>query len=402
MKPRITLLFIALLIGSQAFAQNEARITTARLTRGSNEAQFTLSVRCNGEPFYNLSTSQLIITDNEKPVEEFEIIESSSAIARYPLSVALVLDASGSMMGAGNAGAKAAGHDFVDFLDGVVDEVSVLWFTSVVTVYQQMTTNKPMLHASVDALPASGATAVWDGILAGLNEVAANGQNAKRAVLVLTDGGDNSSSHSPAECIAFANRNGLRVFTVGLGTSINAVELQLISQLTGGLYFQTPNASQLQQIFTDIASFIGRGYDEHTISFRTPDPDALTHTLSISVRTCNEVLHATRIVNQASGLSVGDAAPALPFDLQLGQNAPNPFAASTTIPFSLQSTGVPQPVRLEVYDILGRSVATLFNATIPAGNYSVPFTPTQLAQGMYVIRLSSGAATQYRTMLLQR
>jgi hypothetical protein len=59
-------------------------------------------------------------------------------------------------------------------------------------------------------------------------------------------------------------------------------------------------------------------------------------------------------------------------------------------------------VRLEVFDILGRNVATLFNATIPAGTYSVPFNPTRLAQGMYVIRLSSGIAAEYRTMLLQR
>ena len=53
-------------------------------------------------------------------------------------------------------------------MDGVVDEAAVIWFTQVVTVYQQMTTVKPMLHSAVDALPASGATAVWDGIYAGI------------------------------------------------------------------------------------------------------------------------------------------------------------------------------------------------------------------------------------------
>ncbi len=393
---------ILLLLCTTAMAQNAARITTARLQRGMPEVTMTLHVLCNGEPVYTLSNSQLSITDNGTPVEDISIIESSSALARYPISVAMVLDASGSMMGAGNAGAKAAGHAFVQFLDGTSDEAAVLWFTSVVSVQQQMTTDTSLLFNAVDVLPANGATAVWDGIMRGLDEVSTSGSNQKRAVLVLTDGGDNSSTTQPSQIIARANQLGIRVFTVGLGSAINSTELQLIAQLTGGLYFQTPNASQLLQIFTDIASFIGRSYDEHTITFRTPDPNAVSHQLEVSVSTCNEVLSATGTAFIVNALSASDAEAALPFSLRLEQNIPNPVASRTLIPFSLETTSSPQPVRLEVFDILGRKVATLFNETIAAGNYSVPFTPSTLAQGMYVIRLSSGPATQTRTMLVQR
>jgi Mg-chelatase subunit ChlD len=395
------LLFV-LLAAATLNAQDQALLTSARMQAGTNEVQFTLRILCNGEPVYTLSPTQLQIAENGTPVEEYSIIENASPTARYPISVALVMDASGSMMGAGIAGAKSAGHDFVDLMDGVIDEMSVLFFNQSVTVYQQMTTIKPMLHSAVDALFSNGATAVWDGAFAGVTEVGQNGVNAKRAVVVLTDGLDNSSTQTPSNVITLANQLGIRVFGVGLGTSINDGELKLVAQLTGGLYFQTPDPTQLRTIFSTIANFIGRGYDEHTISYRTPDPAAAQKQLTVTVNTCNQALPVQGRVLQYGTLSAGQVSVALPFTLRLDQNVPNPASSSTIIPFALESTGTPQPVRLELFDVLGRRVATMFDASIPAGSYSVPFETTQLSQGMYVMRLSSGAAVQYRTMLLQR
>ncbi|MCZ7557353.1 MAG: VWA domain-containing protein [Bacteroidia bacterium] len=399
---RIIALFLILFASGILNAQDQVLLTTARMQAGTDEVQFTLRIHCNGEPLYTLSPSQLQIAENSTPVEEFSIIEHASPTARYPISVALVMDASGSMVGAGNAGARSAGHDFVDLMDGVLDEMTVLFFTNTVTLYQQMTTIKPMLHAAVDALYASGATAVWDGAYAGLTEVAQNGVNPKRAVVLLTDGGDNSSTSSPASVIAKANQSGIRVFTVGLGTSINESELKLIAQLTGGLYFQTPDPTQLRLIFSTIANFIGRGFDEYTISYKTPDPAAAQRQLTIAVNACNQSLPAQGYVLQYGTLSTPPLASALPFTLRLDQNVPNPASTSTIFRFSLKSTGSPQPVRLELFDVLGRRIATIFDASISAGSYSVPFETNQLSQGMYVMRLSSGAAVQYRTMLLQR
>jgi hypothetical protein len=116
------------------------------------------------------------IYENGVEVKDFTLWCPDPTI-RCAISVSLVFDASGSMGGSGQAGAKQAGHAFVDLMDGVIDEASVIWFTHVVTVFQQMTTVKPLLHAAVDALPAGGTTAVWDGIYAGLIELINNGVN---------------------------------------------------------------------------------------------------------------------------------------------------------------------------------------------------------------------------------
>ena len=57
-------------------------------------------------------------------------------------------------------------------------------------------------------------------------------------------------------------------------------------------------------------------------------------------------------------------------DFRLSQNYPNPFNPSTTINFSIQTSGF---VTLKVFDVIGNEVATLVNEEKPAGSYEVNF-----------------------------
>ncbi len=68
----------------------------------------------------------------------------------------------------------------------------------------------------------------------------------------------------------------------------------------------------------------------------------------------------------------------------LSQNYPNPFNPSTTINFSLPSTG---NATLKVYDLNGKEVSSLVNSTMNAGVYSAQFNGANLASGMYMYRL---------------
>ncbi|MBC8042386.1 MAG: T9SS type A sorting domain-containing protein [Rhizobacter sp.] len=81
----------------------------------------------------------------------------------------------------------------------------------------------------------------------------------------------------------------------------------------------------------------------------------------------------------------------------LSQNYPNPFNPSTTISYSI---ALASSVRLVVYDVLGREVATLISAKQAAGNYRVNFNASNLSSGVYFYRLQSGANVQTRKMLL--
>ena len=86
-----------------------------------------------------------------------------------------------------------------------------------------------------------------------------------------------------------------------------------------------------------------------------------------------------------------------PSDFALGQNYPNPFNPTTTIGYNLPSDGV---VTLKVYDVLGKEVASLVNEVESAGNHFQSFNASQLPSGTYVYRLTSGAFSETRTMVL--
>jgi hypothetical protein len=69
---------------------------------------------------------------------------------------------------------------------------------------------------------------------------------------------------------------------------------------------------------------------------------------------------------------------------RLGQNYPNPFNPTTTISYYISGCSF---VRLSVYDVLGRGVATLVNGEVDAGEHTVQFNAYGLASGLYLYRL---------------
>lgn len=96
-----------------------------------------------------------------------------------------------------------------------------------------------------------------------------------------------------------------------------------------------------------------------------------------------------------------DRASELPETATLAQNYPNPFNPSTEITWYLEESG---PVRLEVFDMAGRRVATLVDGILPQGEHSAQFNAEGLSTGSYAYRLTlgDGARTLTRTMTLVR
>jgi len=89
-----------------------------------------------------------------------------------------------------------------------------------------------------------------------------------------------------------------------------------------------------------------------------------------------------------------DVPPSVPF---LEQNYPNPFNSPTTIAYRLSKRG---HVTLNVYDILGREIALLANATQSAGRYEVQWNPEGIAGGIYIYRLTTESAQLQNKMVL--
>jgi hypothetical protein len=84
--------------------------------------------------------------------------------------------------------------------------------------------------------------------------------------------------------------------------------------------------------------------------------------------------------------------------LELAQNRPNPARSGTLIDFTLPQTA---PVRLAVFDLLGRRVASLLEGEMrPAGSNRVRFQPAGLAGGLYLYRLEALGRTVTRKMIV--
>jgi hypothetical protein len=99
------------------------------------------------------------------------------------------------------------------------------------------------------------------------------------------------------------------------------------------------------------------------------------------------------------GLVQSVEAGSAPRTYGLAQNYPNPFNPTTVISYQLSAVS---DVKLVVYDIVGREVATLVSERKPAGEYTVRFNGAGLASGTYIYRLTAGNFVQTKKLLLLR
>ena len=100
-----------------------------------------------------------------------------------------------------------------------------------------------------------------------------------------------------------------------------------------------------------------------------------------------------------SPLAANENVPTLPREFALHGNYPNPFNASTTIRFDLPLTA---DVKLDVFDVLGRRVATLADDVYSAGQHNILWNTAGVSSGVYFYRLRAGGFEAMRKMVLLR
>jgi hypothetical protein len=92
-----------------------------------------------------------------------------------------------------------------------------------------------------------------------------------------------------------------------------------------------------------------------------------------------------------------DEVAEVPTEFALHGNYPNPFNPSTSIRFDLPEAS---EVRLQVFDLLGREVATVLNKAMEAGQHAVTWEAGTLPSGVYLYRLEAGEFVETRRMVL--
>jgi hypothetical protein len=86
-----------------------------------------------------------------------------------------------------------------------------------------------------------------------------------------------------------------------------------------------------------------------------------------------------------------------PGSYQILANYPNPFNPRTVLTFSLEQSG---PVRLVIYDVLGRQVASLVDGRLAQGTHHFPFDASSLGTGVYFAHLQQPGGQMMTTLNL--
>lgn len=92
-----------------------------------------------------------------------------------------------------------------------------------------------------------------------------------------------------------------------------------------------------------------------------------------------------------------DEQATIPADFDLLPNYPNPFNPTTRIRWTLDAGS---PMRLSIFDILGREVAVLVDGVMPAGSHQAVFDAANLSSGIYIVRLSTPEGSLSRRIAL--
>lgn len=97
--------------------------------------------------------------------------------------------------------------------------------------------------------------------------------------------------------------------------------------------------------------------------------------------------------------AVDDANNILPADACILGNYPNPFNNSTTIEFSLAKA---EEVQLNIFDILGRRVETIYSGFRESGTHKLVWNAKSLASGFYLCELKTSQEKNYLRMMFMK
>lgn len=125
------------------------------------------------------------------------------------------------------------------------------------------TSNPTLLQASLAALPAGGQTALYDAVIAGLDQLDL-AERQKHVLVVLSDGEDNASSQREEDMLRRAERSNALIYAVStakLDSSVgNERLLRKLARSTGGELYTPRTEREVVAAFSEIAGKIRQGY----------------------------------------------------------------------------------------------------------------------------------------------
>jgi VWFA-related protein len=208
------------------------------------------------------------VTDrDDRPIldlhrENFHVFEDaieqkieSFSIDQAPVSLGIVFDASGSMRNKIDESFSAVEQFLKTSLPG--DEFFLVQFSDVPKLRVPFTPDLDEITTSLSLVKPQGWTAMFDAIYVAVNHMR-RAKNPRKALLILSDGGDNNSRYSGAEVINLLREADVRVYAIGLFD--NAHYLKKAAEDTGGAMVTVHNMNDLPEAIDKLSTQLRSQY----------------------------------------------------------------------------------------------------------------------------------------------
>ena len=285
----LPLAFAALALVPAAFAANGVRIQSV------DTASFP---RVDATVIAPLGAAEPRLTENGHATNGYSAVNLGREKA-----IVLALDRSESMRGRPLAEAVAAARSFASAA-GARDHVGVVAFGRDAVA---LTRSSAVPAEAADALSgltvdSQSGTALYDAIVLAAARLAGD-ERPGRAIVVVTDGADVSSTHTLDQAVAAARAAHAAVYAIGIGgPSFTPDALRELARETGGSYHQATSAAELHGVYAALADELARTWQ---LSYDTALRPGARVDLKVTVPRTGSA-RATAVV---PGPTSGDAAP---------------------------------------------------------------------------------------------
>ena len=218
--------------------------------------EFSAADAARGTP--DLAAGDLVVVE-DGVVQQVDTFQEAVA----PISIAMLMDSSGSMRRALPVAQQAA-RSFVTALRPT-DPLALVRFSDTVVVEHELSERRQTTLDAIDRLTASGGTALFDGLYDTMTFL--KQRSGRRAIVLLSDGRDENnpgtgpgSEHSLNDVLALLRETDTVVYTIGLGATVDRAALEQIAGRSGGLALFPADAEALDDEFRRVVEELRRRY----------------------------------------------------------------------------------------------------------------------------------------------
>lgn len=183
----------------------------------------------------------------DRQSQKVQYFSDLSKGSEVPLTIALLIDTSGSVKGKLDYEKKTAEEFFRGILRRSRDLALIIQFDSEVNLVQDFTDDLNKLVAALDGLQAGNSTSLYDAVYLAVNEKLRH-ETGRKVIVVITDGDDTSSLVRKGEAVMLAQQNDVIIYGIGVRGEFGANfgVLKDFAAETGGSFF-SPRA-RLEEI----------------------------------------------------------------------------------------------------------------------------------------------------------